>query len=143
MGRRGIERSESELRADEPLTVLYGAVLRSLARAKRCIEEDDQIGQVVEVKKVTNLLTHLQAALRTERSRSASVSLSDFYAAMFTLTLEASQCESTEGLDEVIGYVTQVRDAWVLSLGELKRGRTIRREMQPYPMHSAAMLLHA
>ena len=143
MESRITQRNALDLRAEEPVAVLYEAVLRSLSRAKWCIEEDDQIGRVMEVKKVTNLLTHLQATLRTGPSRSAAVSLSDFYAAMFTLTLEASQCESTEGLDEVIGYVSRVRDAWVLSMGEPKPARALVQDMPPYPMRAAAMLFHA
>lgn len=132
-----------ESRVEEPVAVLYEAALLSLARARRCITEDDQIGRVMEVKKVTNILTYLQATLRTELGRSAAVSLSDFYAAMFTLTLEASQCESTEGLDEVIGYVSRVRDAWVLSRGERKVKQEIIPGVRPYSMRPAAMLFHA
>lgn len=132
-----------ESRVEEPVAVLYEAALLSLSRARQCIAEDDQIGRVMEVKKVTNILTYLQATLRTELGRSAAVSLSDFYAAMFTLTLEASRCESTEGLDEVIGYVSRVRDAWVLSRGELKIQKVIVPGLRPYPARAAAMLFHA
>ena len=132
-----------ESRVEEPVAVLYEAALLSLARARQCIQEDDQIGRVMEVKKVTNILTYLQATLRTELGRSAAVSLSDFYAAMFTLTLEASQCESTEGLDEVIGYVSRVRDAWVLSRGERKVEEAMVLGVRPYPMQPAAMLFQA
>ena len=143
MGSRLPHRSAAELRTEEPVGAFYEAALRSLSRARRCIEEDDQIGRVMEVKKVTNILTHLQAMLRTELGRSAAVSLSDFYAAMFTLTLEASQCESVEGLDEVIGYVSRVRDAWVLSTGEPKLGRATIQPARPYPVQGAAMLFLA
>ena len=130
-------------RVEDPIAVLYEAALLSLARAGQCIKETDQIGRVMEVKKVTNILTYLQATLRTELGRSAAVSLSDFYAAMFTLTLEASQCESTEGLEEVIGYVSRVRDAWVLSRGEPKMQKAVTRDLRPYPVRPAAMLFHA
>ncbi len=132
-----------ESRVKEPVAVLYEAALLSLSRAKQCIREDDRIGRVMEVKKVTNILTYLQATLRTELGRSAAVSLSDFYAAMFTLTLEASQCESTEGLDDVMSYVSRVRDAWVLSRGEPKVERGIVQGLRPYPLRAAATLFHA
>ncbi len=132
-----------ESRVEEPVAVLYEAALLSLARARECIKEDDQIGRVMEVKKVTNILTYLQATLRTEIGRSAAVSLCDFYAAMFTLTLEASQCESTEGLDEVIGCMSRVRDAWVLSRSERKIEQATVQRVRLYPMGPAAMLFHA
>ena len=109
-----------EQRHEDSVAALHKAILRSLSRASQSITEDDSIGRVTEIKKVTDLLTYLQATLRMKFGRSAAVSLSDFYAAMFTLTLEASQCESTEGLDEVIGYVSRVRDACVLTAGQLR-----------------------
>ncbi len=132
-----------ESRIEEPVAVLYDAALLSLSRARQCITEDDRIGRVMEVKKVTNILTYLQATLRAELGRSATVSLSDFYAAMFTLTLEASQCGSTEGLDDVIGYISRVRDAWVLSRGEPKMDKALVQGLRPYSVRSAAMLFHA
>ena len=104
---------------------------------------DDQIGRIVEVKKVTNTMMQLQATLRPELGRSVAVALSDFYAAMFTLTLEASQCESTEGLDEVIGYVSRVRDAWLLAAAEAKPGKAVMQGWRPYPERAATMLFHA
>lgn len=143
MGSMEMQHNEVESRVEEPVAVLYEAALLSLARARQCIQEDDQIGRVMEVKKVTNILTYLQATLRTEQGRSAAVSLSDFYAAMFTLTLEASQCESTEGLDEVIGYVSRVRDAWVLSRGKPKTENTIVHGLRPYPVRAAATFFQA
>lgn len=137
-----MQRRRIESRAEEPVGVLYEAALRALFRARRSIVEDDRIGLVMEVKKVTDILTYLQATLRAEFGRSA-VSLSDFYAAMFTLTLEASCCESTEGLDEVIGYVSRVRDAWSLSEREPRAVNVIMRASQPYPVRAAAMLFQA
>ena len=138
-----IEQGRTNWRQQEPVAVLHEAVLRSLARAKQCIAEGDSIGRIMEVKKVTDILTCLQARPRTGLGRSAAVSLSDFYAAMFTLTLEASQCESTEGLEEVIGCVTRVRDAWQLSRGETKEGKLTHQAMWPHLLYSAAMLFQA
>lgn len=127
----------------EPVEVLYETALRSLSRARQCIVEGDQIGRVMEVKKVTNTLTYLQARLRTEVGRGAAVSLSDFYAAMFTLTLEASQCESTEGLDEVIGYVSRVRDAWTLSQAHSKSGGMLYHAARSHAARTAVMFFQA
>lgn len=143
MARMMMQRSGTEVGKEDPVAVLYEGVLRSLSRAKQCIWDGDQIGRVVEVRKVTDILTCMQAILRTELGRSAATSLSDFYAGMFTLTLEASECESTEGLDEVIGHVSQVRDAWMLSKSKLKPGRTTIPMVQSYPMHAGTMLFQA
>ena len=69
---------------------LYDAAIRSLHRAVEAVEEDDTIGRRVAVKKVVDILMYLQARLRPDVGGTAAASLSDFYAAMFTLTLEAS-----------------------------------------------------
>lgn len=128
---------------EDPETVLYEAALRSLSRARQSIAEDDCIGRIMEVKKVTDILTCLQATQRMRLGRSATVSLSDFYAAMFTLTLEASQCESVEGLDEVIHCVARVRDAWMLSTEEAKTGKTMPRSMQSLQGSAGEILAYA
>lgn len=143
LGSTTAQRSGVEWREEDPAVVLYETALRSLSRAKQCIVDGDQIGRVMEVKKVTNTFTNLQARIRTELGRGTAVSLSDFYAAMFTLTLEASQCESTEGLDEVIGYVSRVRDAWTLSKSGPKNGAVLHQGARPNPMRAAAMFLQA
>ncbi len=96
----------------------------------------------MEMKKFTDILTCLQTTLRTKLGRSAAGSLSDFYATMFTLTQEASQCESTEGLDEVINCITRVRDAWALSTSKAKIGKTAPQRLRQLPAWTGAMLAH-
>ena len=138
-----MQQSEVWRKQENREAALYEAALRSLSRARQSIAEDDCIGRIMEVKKVTDILTCLQATQRTRLGRSAAVSLSDFYAAMFTLTLEASQCESAEGLDEVIHCVARVRDAWMLSTEVTKSHKKMPRAMRPVPVPTGAMLAHA
>ncbi len=112
------------------VVALYDATIRSLHRAKQCVEERDVIGRRVAVKKVVDILMYLQAKLRPDVGGNAAASLSDFYAAMFTMTLEASHLESEEGFEEVILCVRNVRDAWAIVAKDPAAGRVLPRELR-------------
>ncbi len=114
----------------ELILALYDAAIRSLYRAKQAVEEDDSFGRRFAVKKVVDILLYLQARLRPDVGGAAAVSLADFYAAMFTLTLEASHVASAEGFDEVIGCVRNVRDAWAIVALDPAAGRILPRELR-------------
>ena len=114
----------------ELILVLYDAAIRSLYRAKQAVEEDDTFGRRFAVKKVVDILLYLQARLRPDVGGSAATSLADFYAAMFTLTLEASHIASAEGFDDVIRCVQNVRDAWAIVALDPEAGRILPRELR-------------
>ena len=109
---------------------LYDGALRSLHRARECCVEDDTIGRRVAVKKVVDILMYLQARLRPDVGGSAAVALSDFYAAMFTMTLEASHLASAEDFDEVLACVRNVREAWSVAARDPEAGRVLPRELR-------------
>jgi flagellar protein FliS len=112
------------------VVALYDGALRFLYRAMQCVEEDDIIGRRLAVKKVVDILMYLQARLRPDVGGSAAASLSDFYAAMFTMTLEASHFASKEQFKEVIACVRNVRDAWVIVAKDPAAGRVLPRELR-------------
>jgi flagellar protein FliS len=114
----------------ELIIALYDAALRSLYRARECVRDDDTIGRRVAVKKVVDILMYLQARLRPDVGGSAAPALSDFYAAMFTLTLEASHLASESGFDEVIACVVSVRDAWAVAAKDPAAGKVLPRELR-------------
>jgi flagellar protein FliS len=114
----------------EMVVALYDGVLRSLYRAKECCREDDTVGRRVEVKKVVDILIYLQARLRPDVGGKPAESLADFYAAMFTLTLEASHIASVEGFDEVIACIRNVRDAWTIVARDPEAGKVLPRELR-------------
>jgi flagellar protein FliS len=109
---------------------LYDAAMRSLYRAKQAVEEDDIPGRRLAVKKVTDILLYLQSRLRMDVGGSAAKSLSDFYAAMFSQTLEASHVASAESFDEVIASMKNVRDAWAIVAHDPEAGRVLPRELR-------------
>ena len=114
----------------ELVVALYDAAIRFLYRAMQCVEEHDVRGRRIAVKKVVDILMYLQARLRPDVGGSVAASLSDFYAAMFTMTLEASQLESRELFEEVIACVRNVRDAWVIVARDPEAGRVLPRELR-------------
>jgi flagellar protein FliS len=114
----------------ELIVALYDGALRGLYRAKQCTIENDQHGRRVAVKKVVDILMYLQARLRPDVGGTAAKALSDFYAAMFTMVLEASHIASVEGFDEVIACVRNVREAWAIVAHDPEAGKVLPRELR-------------
>ena len=114
----------------ELIVALYDGAIRFLYRAMQCVEEDDVHGRRVAVKKVLDILMYLQARLRPEMGGSVAASLADFYTTMFTMTLEASHLESAEQFQEVIAFVWNVREAWVVVARDPEAGRVLPRELR-------------
>jgi flagellar protein FliS len=114
----------------ELVLALYDGTLRNLYRARQCSVEDDTIGRRIAVKKVVDILMYLQARLRPDVGGSAATALADFYAAMFTMTLEASHIASPECFDEVIACVRNVREAWAMAALDPIAGKVLPRELR-------------
>jgi len=114
----------------ELVIALYDGAIRFLHRASQCVEEDDVHGRRVAVKKVLDILTYLQARLRPDLGGAVAASLADFYTTMFTMTLEASHLESKEQFQEVISFVRNVREAWVVVARDPEAGRVLPRELR-------------
>jgi len=114
----------------ELIVVLYDGLIRFLYRAMHSVEENDVHGRRVAVKKAIDILMYLQARLRPDVGGSVAASLADFYSTMFTMTLEASHLESKEQFQEVIAFVRNVREAWVVVARDPEAGRVLPRELR-------------
>ncbi len=114
----------------ELIVALYDGLIRFLYKASHCIEEGDVHGRRLAVKRALDILMYLQARLRPDLGGSVAASLGDFYTTMFTMTLEASHLESKEQLDEVIAFVRNVREAWVVVARDPEAGRVLPRELR-------------
>jgi len=130
----------------ELVIALYDGAIRFLHRASQCVEEDDVHGRRVAVKKVLDILTYLQARLRPDLGGAVAASLADFYTTMFTMTLEASHLESKEQFQEVISFVRNVREAWVVVARDPEAGKVLPRELRtreekflPVEVHAAVV----
>ena len=114
----------------ELVLALYDGVIRFLHRAVQCVEEDDVQGRRMAIKKAIDVFMYLQARLRPDLAAGPSAALSDFYTAMFTMTLEASHNASREQLLEVVACVRNVREAWAVAAKDPIAGRVLPRELR-------------
>jgi flagellar protein FliS len=112
------------------IVALYDGWLRFLYRAVSAVEADDVIERRYAIKRALDILMYLEARLRPDIGGSPAIALSDFYAAMFTMMLEASHEASREALLEVIGCVRNVRDAWVVVARDPEANRVLPRELR-------------
>ena len=118
---------------------LYDGWLRFLYRAAQAAEEDDLIERRYAVKRALDILMYLQARLRMDCGGPACA-LNDFYAAMFTMTLEASHANSSAQLQDVIGCVRNVREAWMVVARDPEANRVLPRELRTAGERSARVL---
>jgi flagellar protein FliS len=112
------------------ILALYDGAIRFLYRAAQCVEEQDVRGRRIAASRALDILMYLQARLRPDVGGSTAHSLADFYAAMFTLTLEASHYESIEQFHEVIASLRNVRDAWIVVARNPEAGRMLPRDLR-------------
>ncbi len=114
----------------ELIVALYDGLIRFLYRGLQCVEDEDVHGRRVAVKKALDILMYLQARLRPDVGGTVAAALGDFYSTMFTMTLEASHLESKEQFQEVISFVRNVREAWVVVARDPEAGRVLPRELR-------------
>ncbi len=96
----------------ELVVALYDGIIRFLYAAIAATDRGDVTGRRIAVKRALAILIHLQARLRMDIGGRPAQVLSEYYASMFALILQASQSASTPRFEEVIGCVKTVRDAW-------------------------------
>ena len=130
----------------ELVIALYDGMIRYLHRAMQCCEEDDVRGRRIAVKKAVDIVMYLQARLRPDIGGKPAVALGEFYAAMFTMMLEASHIASAEQFREVILCVRNVRDAWTIVARDPEAGRVLPRELRTreekyVPVDASAMAI--
>ncbi len=129
----------------ELVIALYDGAIRFLYRAIQCVEERDEIGRRVAVKRAVDIIMYLQARLRTDVGGKPAAALADFYTAMFTMTLEASHVASRKQFLEVISCLRNVRDAWLVVARDPETQNLLPRELRTsaerYPGQSATAAL--
>jgi flagellar protein FliS len=96
----------------ELVVALYDGIIRFLFQAIAAVEAGDVSGRRAAVKRALDIVIHLQARLRMDIGGRPAEVLSEFYASMFALTLQASQTASADRFREAIQCVRNVRDAW-------------------------------
>jgi flagellar secretion chaperone FliS len=112
------------------ILALYDGAVRFLYRAIRAVEEEDVVERRFAVKRALDILMYLQARLRPDIGGVPAISLADFYAAMFKMTLEASSHASKEEFLGVIACLRNVREAWVVVAQDPEANRTLPRDLR-------------
>ena len=91
---------------------LYDGMIRFLHRAIANIEAGEVAGRRDAIRRVLDILTYLQARLRTDVGGQPAAALSEFYAAIYAQCVRGSRDASIPLLQQSIRNVQQVRDAW-------------------------------
>jgi flagellar protein FliS len=116
--------------AIELIIALYDGAIRFLYRAIQCVEDNDEIGSRAAVKRAIDIISYLQARLRTDIGGKPAAALADFYTVMFTMTLEASRISSCKQLQEVIACLRNVRDAWLVVARDPEAQKILPRDLR-------------
>jgi len=96
----------------ELVTALYDGIIRFLYEAIAAVERSDTEGRRIAVKRALDIIIHLQARLRMDVGGRPAQALSEFYASIFAVILQASQSASIEKFAHAVDCVRNVRDAW-------------------------------
>jgi flagellar secretion chaperone FliS len=115
----------------ELVVALYDGMIRFLLQAIAAIERGDVRGRRIAVKRVFDILMHLQSRLRMDVGGSSAKALAEFYAATFALCLEGSRLASTQRLQEAIACIRDVREAWNVAARDPEVLRLLEAETQP------------
>ena len=94
------------------VVALYDGMIRFLHRAIHAVERHDEFGRRAAVKRVLDIIIHLQARLRMDVGGRPAQVLSEFYAAVFAQILQASQSASKQKFEHAIHCISNVREAW-------------------------------
>jgi flagellar protein FliS len=94
------------------VVALYDGMIRFLHRAIANIEAGDVAGRRDAIRRVLDILTYLQARLRTDVGGQPAAALSEFYAATYAQCVRGSRDASVSLLQQTIRDILNVRDAW-------------------------------
>ncbi len=94
------------------VVALYDGIIRFLYAASTAAERGDIQGRRMAVKRALAIVIHLQARLRMDVGGRPAEVLSEFYASVFALVLQASTGNSPQRFEDAIRCVRDLRDAW-------------------------------
>jgi flagellar secretion chaperone FliS len=94
------------------VVALYDGMVRFLFAAIDAVEQGDADARRIAVKRVLDIIIHLQARLRMDVGGRPAQALSEFYSSVFAQVLQASQSASKQKFEHAIECVRTVREAW-------------------------------
>lgn len=114
----------------ELIVALYDGMNRFLSEAIAAVERGDVSARRIAIKRVFDILMHLQSRLRMDIGGTSAQSLSEFYAAIFALCLEGSRLASVTRLEEAMACIRDVREAWSVAARDPEVLALLEREAQ-------------
>ncbi|MGC1781852.1 MAG: flagellar export chaperone FliS [Acidobacteriaceae bacterium] len=96
----------------ELVVALYDGMIRFLYRAVDSVKAGDVVGRRESIRRVLEILTYLQARLRTDIGGEPAAALAEFYAVIYAQCVRASRDASIPLLEQSIRDVMNVRGAW-------------------------------
>ena len=105
---------------------LYETIIADLARAEAAMREEDVERRTREIQHAVTVLGVLQGTLNFEHGGRPAQELDRFYSVMRAQIMDAHSRTSKPLLDSVIGYLTEVCDAWRIVDSSLQGERTAR-----------------
>ena len=106
---------KSSLSAAEPhqiILMMYNGLLESLAQAKGAIERKDLEKKSILLTKATDILQALTTSLDNESEPEISRNFSVLYSFCISQINEVSLTLDISSIDQVIDYISPLRDAW-------------------------------
>ena len=94
------------------VVALYDGIIRFLYAASAAVERGDAADRRAAVKRALDIIIHFHARLRMDVGGRPAQALSEFYASIFAMILQASQSASRQKFEHTIGCVKNVREAW-------------------------------
>lgn len=94
------------------VVALYDGMIRFMYEAIAAVERGDAEARRIAVKRVLDIIIHLQARLRMDVGGRPAQALSEFYSSIFAQILQASQSASTAKFEHAAECVRNVREAW-------------------------------
>lgn len=104
----------------------YEALYKALAHARRAIEAGDLAAEVDHTGRAIEAIIELSTSLDTGKGGEIAISLASLYGYMLRRLQEGMCSCSAASVDEVIGLVQTLREAW-MGIQEQQSGKTAQR----------------
>lgn len=104
----------------EILTTLYDALIKELSLSKLALEKKSYADANTHLQKCQKILTHLQVSL--DFKYEISNNLDALYEYFNYVTVQANIHKSAEGLDDIIGMITELRDVYIEAAKQQSEG---------------------
>lgn len=106
---------ESNIISADPhqiISMMYNGLLESIAQAKGAIDRKDFKTKGVKISKAISILQALKTSLDTKSEPIISQRFTDLYSLCIDLLMDANLNLDIKRLEQVIEYISPLRDAW-------------------------------